>query len=189
MILAITGHRPSRSTFPATDRALWHLENLARKHLKLIEPDRVLIGMALGWDTACGLVCQQLGIPFVAVLPFVGQENRWEAYDQIRFRNLLRNADEILCLHSVPVVSHVEAAKLYHQRNRYLVDHADRVLALLNPKVQTGGTYATVSYAIAKNLPVTNTWAEMLLHPVRGPAHKPRKWKPWWSMNAARGAQ
>ena len=38
----------------------------------------------------------------------------------------------------------------YHARNRYLVDHADSVLALYNGST-TGGTAYTVKYAYQRN--------------------------------------
>jgi len=162
MILSVTGHRPSPSTFPATDRVLVQLRKTFREYLKLHEPDRVLTGMALGWDTACALACLDRGIPYVAVIPFVGQENRWEAYDQLRYRKILRSAEKVMPLSTAPPLDRAEATDLYHRRNRMLVDHSDRVCACLNPRLTRGGTYATVQYALSRFKRVDNLWGEVM---------------------------
>ena len=58
--------------------------------------------------------------------------------------NLILQSTDVITLES-----HYSSG-CYHARNRYLVDHADSVLALYNGS-PTGGTAYTVKYAYQRN--------------------------------------
>ena len=92
MILACTGHRPSLSTFPNNWRVTDHLQIMVREYLKKTEPELVLTSLDLGFDTAVALACLDRGIPYEALLPYVGMSDQWDAYDQNIFRKLLRQS-------------------------------------------------------------------------------------------------
>ena len=124
----------------------------ARKTLMQFRPNRVISGMALGWDQALATAAVELNIPFVAAVPFVGQDHVWGAEAQSRYRALLDKAEhvEIVCEGGF-------ATHKYHERDKWMVDNSDVVLALWNGQ-KHGGTYSTVKYAWKVNREVVNVW-------------------------------
>lgn len=163
MIFSCTGHRPSRSTFPDNDPTLQKLTRLAVSYLKPLEDliTRAHTGMATGWDTAFAQACIERHIPFTAVLPFVGQELRWSAYDQQRYLHLLRYAQEVHVTHHGPLPEN--RTWLYYKRNSWLVDNCTDLVCLWD-KRRTGGTYYTVEYAKSQKRPTHNLWGEWKKH-------------------------
>ena len=164
MILSVTGHRPSLSTFPDTDRVLAQLRTFAKRLLQFHDPDKVLTGMAKGWDTAVAQACCDMHIPFVACVPFPNQDEFWEAYDRKRYQSLLKRAADVVFTSSelFPRGSN-QLTPLYYQRNRYMVDNSDRLLALWDGR-ETGGTWYTVQYATEKGKPVEQLWKQWKKH-------------------------
>lgn len=53
------------------------------------------------------------------------------------------------------------AAWKMHERNRWMVDHADHILALWDGG-KDGGTANCIEYAEKKKLPITNVWEEWI---------------------------
>lgn len=91
---AVTGHRPQRLglTYSERDRRL-----LARFALTTLgtccDLDATLLtGMALGWDQACAEAAQSLDMPYIAAVPFEGQESTWPEEAQRRYRQLIDSA-------------------------------------------------------------------------------------------------
>src|SRR6476659_1732920 len=96
---AVTGHRPQRLglTYSEHDRRLlvrFAIQTLGiycmrhKGEFKL----SILCGMALGWDQACAEAARSLGMPYIAVVPFEGQESTWRAESQNRYRHRLDSA-------------------------------------------------------------------------------------------------
>lgn len=149
MILAATGHRPGR-LWPYNGRgvnfAAYHPEKelrllaFAETCLRELEPDLVISGMAQGWDMAVAGAAERLKIPFVACLPFKGQENTWRTRAQIEYHRLLKVACE------VEVVSSYRLNVAYYRRDQRMVDRADEILALYDGTPDTG-TGITLRYA------------------------------------------
>lgn len=157
MIWSTTGHRPGISTFPDTDLYFRKLVRLATTWIEASE-DRLAVaitGMALGWDQAFAQACAGYGIPFVAAVPFVGQEVRWSAYDQARYRRLIGKA------HRVEIVSQSDEdlPSAYYVRNRWMIDNSQSLVCLYDGRPR-GGTYYTVAYATKKQMPVENLWSK-----------------------------
>ena len=119
--VAFTGHRPSKLggyviPNPVYDRVMKD----AKERLLRIAPARAFTGMALGFDQWMGWLCTELRIPFVAVVPFDGQERMWPYKAQRNYHDLLLLADEVVVL-----------AKEYREaclqiRNEWLVDRLDQ---------------------------------------------------------------
>lgn len=154
MIVAATGHRPDKlgGYDEKTRRALGAL---ATEWLHYNRPDKVISGMALGWDQAVAAACVVLGIPFIAAVPFPGQANRWPVEAQERYRRLLAAADQ---------VEHVDlfmGSKTMQRRNEWMVDRADKMLALHNGS--WGGTFNCLEYARKKGVEVENLWDRWVL--------------------------
>lgn len=153
MILAATGHRPEKLGGYTADVDS-RLCALALKHVKLMHPTEVISGMALGWDMAIARAALVANVPFVAAVPFHGQELRWPVASQIMYRQLLDAASLIEFVSPGSYEPWKMAA-----RNRWMVNRADHVLALWD-RGEDGGTAHCVAYANKKKLPVTNVWEE-----------------------------
>jgi len=149
-IICVTGHRPDK--LGGYDRSVQvALERLAYTHLKEIAPTGVVTGMALGWDQAVAAACMDLGIPFLAAVPFHGQEGNWPSRSQELYRLYLSYASKI-----VYVCEGGYAAHKMQTRNEWMVDHTSAVLALHDGTA--GGTGNCVVYARSKGKPIKNLW-------------------------------
>lgn len=151
MILSGTGHRlevlggHSEEVQDAIDRyAIIALQ----QHM----PSKVISGMAQGWDQAIATAASELGIPFIAAVPFVGQEAVWKPWAQKRYHESLEKAVEVVIVCEGGYATHK-----YHERDKWMVDNSDGVLALWNGQ-KFGGTYKTVRMAEKVQKPVMNSW-------------------------------
>lgn len=150
MIIAATGHRPDKSGGygAAADQ---RRRDLAFDYLAERRPRYVISGMALGWDTAFAEAAYNLGIPFVAAVPFRGQDSRWPEHSRQVFRALLAVAAEV-----VIVSPGLYTAYAMHRRNEWMVDRCDRVCALWDGS--DGGTGSCLKYARKMGKPIDNVW-------------------------------
>jgi hypothetical protein len=150
MIVAATGHRPDKlgGYAPAwSERRLI----LARRWLEVVRPERVISGMALGWDQAWAQAAVDLGIPFVAAVPFAGQERAWPPLSQDAFARLLARAAEV-----VIVSPGGFSGRAMQVRNEWMVDRCDLVAALWDGS--SGGTANCVHYAERVGRPIVHLW-------------------------------
>lgn len=146
-----TGHRPDKlGGYGHTGLPSDALRDLAKWYFTLHRPEHFISGMAQGWDQACAWACHDLGIPFTAAVPCVGQESKWPERAQVWYRRLLGMADR------VHIVSTSYSAKAMQLRNEWMVDHSQGVIALWDGSA--GGTSNCVRYAEAKGVPLVNLW-------------------------------
>lgn len=152
-IWCATGHRPQKLGGFSRD-AEQIVYGVAERYLRDNRPDKMITGMALGWDTAVALACISLKIPFVAAIPFAGQDRNWNAYCQQRYAKILQKAD------TVEVISpgRYRADKM-HKRNEWMVDRSIRVVALFDG-VEEGGTYRCIEYAKKRQRHLVNLWSD-----------------------------
>lgn len=153
-VVAATGHRPDKlgGYYP---RALDRVRLVARKHLKRNRPEKLIVGMALGWDQAVAWAAVDLEIPFVAAVPFDGQESRWPKDSQAQYRALLREAESVVYVgerYSAPI------PRLMQRRNEWMVDRCESLLALHDGTF--GGTCNCLNYAEKLGRPWVNLWDE-----------------------------
>lgn len=152
MILAATGHRPHKlGGYEIAVAAKLH--RIAVGAISEMKPDKIISGMALGWDQAVAEAAVFLNIPFIAAVPFVGFEMRWPSESKAMYRALLQQAERVELLES----GGYAPWKLF-ARNKWMVDHADHMLALWDGS--SGGTANTVELANKKPIPITNIWDE-----------------------------
>lgn len=141
MIVAFTGHRPARLGGYGTSNPMRTLiKNEMRRILKEISPKQVISGMALGVDQWAAEVCIELSIPFVAAVPFKGQELYWPQESRERYFELLALAQRIEYVNPGGYASW----KL-QVRNEWLVDNSDILIAVFDGG--PGGTKNCFEYA------------------------------------------
>ena len=148
--VSFTGHRPEKIINPFVENSeevnMIKLE-LHNAIVRAIDDGHTtfLCGMAMGVDIwageiVLGLKRQFKDLKLVAVVPFPQQANSWPQEWRIRFRDLLEKADEVV------MVCEEYDRDCFFQRNRYLVDHSSRLIAVYNQE-RVGGTAYTVRYA------------------------------------------
>ena len=155
MIIAGTGHRPNKLGGYGDDVKI-KLQKFAVSMINnlKVKPDRIISGMALGWDQALARAAVELGIPFIAAVPFRGQEMAWPASSQKEYAELLT-----LALKTIYVSEPGYYKQKMQIRNAFMVNSCDIVLALWDGT--PGGTKNCLDYATyrAKKM-VINVWDE-----------------------------
>jgi uncharacterized phage-like protein YoqJ len=152
MIVAFTGHRPDKlgGYGPVVSA---RLVEFAAGFISRSPATSFITGMALGWDTAVAEACVLLRRPFVAAIPFKGQESKWPAESQRRYVELLSKAA------AVEVISPgaYSSGKII-LRDHWMVDHCDILVALWDGSAS--GTRKTVEYARTRTppKPTVNLW-------------------------------
>ena len=117
---------------------------------------RFISGGALGFDQLAALVVlnkredENKPIELIIAQPCRDQSKAWSDKEKQVYENILSQADEVVCL------SEHYFNGCMQIRNRYMVDHADHVIACME-RLQ-GGTAQTVRYAVQKGLDVANVW-------------------------------
>lgn len=159
--LTVTGHRPHkilvRGQKAYDGPAYAALVDFAEKVLHHLDPRCVITGMALGWDQAIAEAAERASIPFIAYVPFLGQESRWPTSSQKRYADLLAGAKAMRICSS----GGYSAAKM-QKRNELMVDGADAVAALWDGSA--GGTANCVRYAESQSVRVVKCWPSWLRH-------------------------
>lgn len=106
-----------------------------------------LSGMAVGFDLAAAeavLACkaQLPDIRLIAVIPFLGQQQRFSPNDRMRFERIVSIANEKV------VLSETYNRGCYALRNDYLIAHAATLVTWYNGS--SGGTRYTVEKALLR---------------------------------------
>jgi uncharacterized phage-like protein YoqJ len=142
MIIAFTGHR--KLTHPQIKIA----KQLMR-FLTAFEPKCTISGMALGFDQLAARVCVSMGIPFVAAVPFKGQESKWPVKAQRHYFKILERAHKVVYIDKLKGYKSTNFVQKFHNRNHWMVDKSDKVIAYYRNK-RRGGTAECIRYAHSK---------------------------------------
>lgn len=151
MIYAGTGHR-LEVLGGNTEEVHHKVVRYAKSILAPYKPTKIISGMAIGWDTALALAALDLGVPLIAAVPFVGQESIWPQHAQDRYNEILKQCAEVHIVCEGGYKPHK-----FHERDKWMVDHADEMIALWNGQ-EEGGTYATVKLTRKANKTLHNVW-------------------------------
>ncbi len=155
--VAFTGHRPEKLPWGVDDNSP---DGVLFK-FRLRETLEYLIGRgytdflsgaARGFDTIAAEMVISLRevypwIRLTVVLPCADQARRWNDADRSRWENIITNSDH------VETLARSYDRSCMFRRNRYLVDHADLVLACYDGDPHSG-TGMTVNYAHNKDVKV-----------------------------------
>lgn len=145
MIVAFTGHRPNKiGGYKLPNPTYNYICQQIEKTLQELKPEKIISGMALGVDQWAANIAVKLGIPFLAAVPFEGQEGAWPEVSQKVFHKLLDKAAEV-----VIVSPGGYAAPKMQIRNEWMVDHCDKLIAVWDGT--PGGTGNCVTYATSKD--------------------------------------
>lgn len=146
MKIGVTGHRPGR----IAGREDWIRDTVRRELTASAEngPVTALSGMAPGVDQIFAEVAVELGIPYIAYVPFPDFMARWDVVHRESYENLLTKAETQV------IVSNTYFGGVYLARDRALVNNADSMMAFWDG-VDKGGTAYTISYARKKLVPIT----------------------------------
>ena len=155
MKLAFTGHRPELLPFGENELSA------AGIRVKAMILDEIMRSAANGCETFLNggarggdiIFAEQVllvkateypSLQLITVVPHEEQANNWTEAWRDRYFRILELSTEVITL------SARYTRDCYHVRNRYLVNNADRLLALYNDG-GTGGAAYTVKYARQKN--------------------------------------
>jgi uncharacterized phage-like protein YoqJ len=156
MIVALTGHRPSKlGGYDPDNPIATKVREAIRAKLVELKPEKIISGMALGVDQWAVQIAIDLGIPFIAAVPFPDQAGRWRPSSKREYLRLLGLASEVV------VVSTTHSPVAMQTRNEWMVDHADVVLAVWGGT--RGGTANCVRYANLMKTPVVRINPSALL--------------------------
>lgn len=154
VILTGSGHR-AHSLGTSYAPMQLKLVNFAETILTRMQPDHVVSGMATGWDQALARASRRMGIPYDAVIPFLGTESRWHSTDRAAYRDLLADARGIQIVTEDPT----DFRKALMDRNEVMVDQSDCVLGLWDGR-KKGGTFQCLRYAHEKGVRVFQLYQE-----------------------------
>lgn len=146
MIIAGTGHRPENAEPEEFVRTK------VLNKLKELEVEKVITGMAAGFDLWFADVALELGIPVVAARPW--STHTWRDEDEDLYKKILENAVEVV---DVVKTDRFPGNWVYQRRNEWMVDNATHVLAYIKPGTEKGGTFNCVTYADGKK-PIAYLW-------------------------------
>ncbi len=162
---AFTGHRPKRFSFgyDEEDEKCVRLKLvMAQQIMKLIKGGVSLFytGMAQGVDQygaeiVLGMKRQYPHVQLIAVLPCETQANKWSPMQRERYFNTLAVCDDVITLRAR------YSPQCMHERNRYMVDHAEYLLAVYDGDGK-GGTAYTVRYAREKEREIITIHSDTL---------------------------
>ena len=160
MKITVTGHRPNKLGGYSAD-VLNRLADFATAELLELCPELVYTGMAQGFDLAVAWACLHLDIPYVACIPFKGQEQIWPEETQERYRLLVSKASEVVTVSKGSYAPWKMLTRDYYMVDQLSLLDGDKLLALYNGDT-SGGTFKTVRYAENRNKPIENCWQRWL---------------------------
>lgn len=146
MRICVTGHRPKLLYGYDLNNEKWQALKEKLKEL-LLEEDctEAITGMALGTDQIFALAVLELkesgkDIKLTCAIPCKDHDSKWKPESRKLYHEILAKADS-----AVQVSNQEYEPRLMQQRNRWMVDHADEVIAVWNGNAS--GTKNCVDYA------------------------------------------
>lgn len=154
-----SGHRPNDLPWKYEEKGIRLFifkRKLKRAIVKSIKNGKrfFISGMALGVDMIAAEMIIELKksfekIKLVCAIPCKNQEMIWNEESIARYRNILRQSDEIY------YVSMQEYKRgCMTDRNEYMIKHSSELIAAYNGK-KSGGTYQTIKTARLEGLKIT----------------------------------
>lgn len=141
LIVAVTGHRPDKLGGYKVPNEMYDLVVAGLvQAFEEFKPAYVLTGMALGVDQWAAEICLNMGIPFVAAVPFDDQDKIWPPHSKAKYQWLLAKAFQVVKVSQGPF-----SPQKMQARNQWMVNSAHMVIAVWNGT--QGGTANCLGYA------------------------------------------
>lgn len=159
MIIAGTGHRPKycpckyKNSHPWLDNLKADLKQKLEYYQEENKIEAVICGAAIGFDTWLAQCVTEMCIPLWTYVPFKGQGSNWPSESKREYERLLKLSEKVL------YISDKYSKECFLKRDRAMINDAHIIFSLLNPEVQEGGTYYTVSYAKSLGKTIHNFWS------------------------------
>ena len=149
--VCFSGYRPEKLDIPA-EELVPRIEAAVRAAVDE-GYTRFISGMARGFDMLAARAVLEYkrendGVRLECALPFETQASKWRDDDLAEYEEILRGAD------SITVVCASSSPESYIKRNRYMVEHASRLICYFDGR--SGGTAYTYKYARRQGLDVVN---------------------------------
>jgi uncharacterized phage-like protein YoqJ len=144
IIMAATGHRPDKLgkeydyEGPYSNYILDRFSGILTEY----KPKYIITGMAIGVDTLWVLSAIMNNIPFIAAIPFKGQEHKWKDHQKELYKNIL---DHPLCIEKQYICDPGYAPWKMQKRNEWMVDRCEILVQVWDGT--DGGTANCVRYA------------------------------------------
>lgn len=158
-VCCFTGWRPHRFSFSPDGLRPQQVQDALGEQIRRLYDEGVRIfisGMSTGvdlWAAAAvvDLCAEYPDMQLIAAVPFAGQESHWPMADRKEYHRILMACHRTEVLYDRPATQE-QASACYRNRNRWMVDRADTVLAVcpLDVADSRTGTAATVRYARQK---------------------------------------
>ena len=149
-----TGHRPKGFPFYYDVDDVSHniyiqtLEEKIELAITKYGITNFISGMALGVDMDFAELVlkfrKKYSITLECAIPCPTQTLKWYDYYKIRYKRILAKADKIT------LISEYYTQNCMFERNRYMVDKSELVIAVFNG-IKKGGTWYTINYAQKQN--------------------------------------
>ena len=138
--IMVTGHRPSKlggyTVNPIASLISRELHHIMAKTRHRFDSCVGITGMAQGVDQWFAEVCRDLSIPYIAYIPFPGQERLWSSDAQDHYRQLVADASEVHI--GPPASTKPDVIAALHRRNSDMVSTCHAAIAVWNGSA--GGT-------------------------------------------------
>jgi ribonuclease HI/uncharacterized phage-like protein YoqJ len=132
--LVVAGHRPPElggyEANPTADRVRSHLAALLAAERELHPDVVVLTGLGLGAEQLAAEAAAAAGVPYVAVVPYPGQDAPWPADARRHYEELLAGAaGQVVLQHRAPE-SRQQAGAALRRRDAWLARNADEAVVV-----------------------------------------------------------
>lgn len=144
--VAITGHRPNKLNLTYEDYV-----NEIREVLLDLQASYVYEGQAAGADLLAARAAFMNETPYTAAVPWKGHRESLPIDWRKDWDEGIRHADYVEFLSDSQTFP---GNWVYFNRNKYMVDHADIVLAIWDGSTGRGGTWHATSYARGLGRPI-----------------------------------
>lgn len=145
MLLARPPERCRPHVYTDADYLDVKLLSRVKWHTQPLDPTAPIAvsGVALGVDQdACG-VWARMGLPYIALVPFPGQDSRWPTSSRRVYEAVLTHAAGIVMVSESPPVDDAAAGRMLRDRDEVLCCVVDELIAVWDGS--RGGTSHTVS--------------------------------------------
>ena len=159
-----TGPRPEKLmiNWDETHPEILSIKNELKKKILLAADDGCRIfwcGMARGIDIIAAETVMSLQHEFntltlAAAIPYKNQRYDQSLFWQKRYEAVLERCEQF------EIISNHYRNSCFAERNRFMVDHSDRVIAVVNS--DSGGTACTLRYAIKRGIPCDVVQTELI---------------------------